>query len=190
MTNLSKREVVLLGVLFIAVCGALYFNFIFRPYLDKSDALGVEIEDCRTQINDSKLKKASIAMIDQKMDVIETEMKDKLKNVLDSIDNPAIIVMLNKNVAPLATNVTYSFSSTYKELGSNYITSVEVSFDSTEAKLLTILTNLRKATPVTRVETSAINVTDPATGVCKVTITVEYITASVTPTKTDFNDYK
>ena len=187
MTNLTKREVGLLVVLFIAISIAVYYNFVLRPYLDNKDAIDIEMTDSRTAINEAKLKKASIKMIDDKMAVIQTDMDQKLDTVLDSIDRPAIIVLLSKTIYPEATESTITFSPAYTELGSNYITTADISFHCTAEEFTTILTRLRTNIPISRVATSTLTVLEDGSGDYDAMIILEILTRSITPTNTEFN---
>lgn len=186
MTKLSKREFVLLVILFIAISGAAYYNFVLRPYYAASDEIDVQTAECQTAINDAIAKKTAIDLTDTKIKAIEDEMSNKLKNVLDSIDRPAIIVLLNKTLAPKATEIIYAFSPAYQELESNYITTVEISCKCTQGDFLGILADLRAAKPITRVLVSSIRVVDSTTDICDTTITLDVLTTSITPTNTDF----
>lgn len=186
MSNLSKREIGLLVVLLIAVCIAIYYNFVLKPYFADSEALRIETNDCRSAINDAKLKKASILKIDQDMKAIQTDMDQKLSNVLDSIDRPAMIVLLSKTLLPYVTSSTITFSPVYQELGSNYITTIEASFQCTNEGFIRILSNLRTAKPITRVVTSSIKLFDGTNGNCDAKIMIEIITSSIIPTNIEF----
>ena len=186
MTKLSKREKTLLIILLIALCGALYYNFVLKTYLAKNEEINIKINDTRTALNDSKLKAASILLVDQKMKLINDEMASKFEKVLDSIDRPAIIVMMDKVLLPQATNISFGFSPAYQELKSNYITTVEVSFQCTQDGFFQILSKLRTAEYVNRVITSSLKISDPNTGVCEGSISVDVLTKSIIPTRTEF----
>ncbi|MHB8962685.1 MAG: hypothetical protein ACYC5K_05980 [Saccharofermentanales bacterium] len=187
MTSLTKREVTLLVVLFIAISGAIYYNFVLKPYLADKEAMDIEMTDSRTAINEAKLKKASIKMVEDKMAVIQEDMDQKLATVLDSIDRPAIIVLLDKTLFPEASNSVFTFLPDYQELGSNYITTAEITFDCTPDEFLEILSRLRAAIPVSRVATSSLRKLEDDTGDFEAMITLEVLTRSITPTNTEFN---
>lgn len=184
MTKLSKREINLLAILLIALCGALYYNFVLKSYFTKSAAMVVKTSEVRTSINDSKAKSASILMLDKNIKEIQDTMAQKFSTVLDSIDRPAIIVMLDKSLLPQATSVTLGFDPSYQDLKSNYITSVEATFQCTEEGFRQILTKLKTAAYVNRVVASSLLVTDPASDMCNASISIEILTSSVLPTKT------
>lgn len=187
MTKLSKREIVLVIILFIAISCAVYYNFVFNPYLVKSDEITIKMSDTQTKLNDYKLKKASTKTVNSKMEVIKADLGSKLNRVLDSIDNPAIIVMLRKTLPPSATSTILGFSPTYQDLKNNYVTTVEVSFKCNQEGFVKVLTNLSTADYVNRVINSSLTVTDPLTNACDARISIEILTKSITPTKTVFS---
>ena len=186
MTNLSKREGVMVIVLSIAICGALYYNLVFKPFLAKNEEISTRITDTQTTLNDFKVKKASIIAVDKKLLVINTEMGENLERVLDSIDNPGIIVMLNKILPPIANTITLGFSPSYKDLGNSYITTVETSFLCNQEGFRQILENLSKSEYENRVINSYLKVVDPVTNSCEARISIEILTKSIIPTKTEF----
>lgn len=186
MIKLSKREIVLVVVLFIAISIAMYYNFVFKPYVAKSDEVALKISDTQSSLSDLKLKKASTNMINGKIEVIKTDLGVKLNRVLDSIDNPAIIVMLRKTLPPSATSTVLGFSPTYKDLKNNYVTIVEVSFKCNQEGFVKVLTNLSTTDYVNRVINSTLTVVDPVTNLCDARISIEILTKSITPTKMEF----
>lgn len=187
MNNLSKREIVLLSILFVAILGAVYYNFVLKPFLADREEINMQIDDCQTAISNAKMKTAAIASVEKQMEDINAAMGDKLANVLDSIDRPAIIVLLEKTIYPEAENSTLSFSPDYRELGSNYITTVTASFSCTGKEFLQILTKLRTNIPISRVVESSLRIVNEATGECEASITIEVLTTSIVPTNTEFN---
>ncbi|MHB1454466.1 MAG: hypothetical protein ACYCYM_11005 [Saccharofermentanales bacterium] len=187
MTNLSKREITLLLVLFIAISGAVYYNFVLKPYLADKESMNIEMTDAKTAISDAKMKKATIRSVDAKIAVIQTDMDQKLATVLDSIDRPAIIVLLNKTIYPEAKNSTITFAPEYTELGSNYITTADITFQCTAAEFATILTRLRTNIPISRVAASTLTALADGSVNYDATITLEILTKSITPTNTEFN---
>jgi hypothetical protein len=184
MSKLSKRETTLLVILIIALCGALYYNFVFKSYLATSSDIDVEKIDVSQSVSDLKMKYASIQMLDKNIKAIQDEMAPKFETVLESIDRPSIIVMLEKCLYPQATNVTYQFSPSYDNLNSNFITSVQVSFQCTPQGFRQILMNLRSADHVNRVLSSSLVLADPVTTESDASITIEILTKSVLPTGT------
>ena len=183
MTKLSKRETTLLVLLLIALCGALYYNFITKPYFAKRVDIVVKTSEVRASINDSKAKFASILMLDKNIKDIQDKMGQKFSKVLDSIDRPAIIVMLGKTLRPQATNITLGFPSSYQDLKSNYITTVETTFQCTQDGFRQILSNLATAAYINRVVTASLILTDPESGICSASASIEILTSSVLPTK-------
>ncbi len=184
MTKLSKRESVLLVLLLIALCGALYYNFILKPYLAKSVDIALKTGEVRVSISDSKAKSAATALLDKSIKDIQDKMGQKFEKVLDSIDRPAIIVMLSKTMRPHASNITLGFPPSYQDLKSNYITTVETTFQSTEDGFQRILTNLETAAYINRVIKASLILTDPEAGICSASVSIEILTSSVLPTKT------
>ena len=184
MTKLSKRETTLLVILLIALCGALYYNFVLKTYFAKSANIVLKTGEVMASLNDSKAKTASIMMLDKNIKEMQDAMAQKSATVLDSIDRPAIIVMLDKILLPQATNITLGFSSAYQDLKSNYITTVEVTFQCTGQEFRQILTKLKAATYVNRVVASSLMIVDPASDTCNAAISIEILTSSVKPTKT------
>ena len=184
MSKLSKRETTLLVILVIALCGALYYNFVFKAYLATSSDIDLEKVDVTQSVSDLKMKYASIQMLDKNIKDIEDEMAPKFEKVLESIDRPTIIVMLEKCLYPQASSVTYQFSPSYDNLQSNFITSVQVSFKCTPQGFRQILVNLRSADHVNRVISSSMVLADPVTSESDASITIEILTNSVLPTGT------
>ncbi len=184
MTKLSKREVTLLIILVIALCGALYYNFVLKPYLAKNVTISTKTIEVNKSLNDFKAKSNAILALEANIKAIEDEMAPKFKTVLDSIDRPAIIVMLDKNLQPQATNITLQFSPAYEDLKSNYITTVEASFQCTQEGFKQILSNLKTAAYVNRVIKSSLTIADPNTDSCNASISIEILTVAVLPTGT------
>ena len=184
MTKLSKREITLLILLVIALCGALYYNFVLKAFFNQTAIINAEMIEVTKTINDSKAKSASILTLDKSIKTIQDEMTAKFRPVLDSIDRPAIIVMLNKNLASQAANITYQFSPTFQDLKSNYITTVQATFQCTQAGFTQILLNLKAAEYVNRVITASYAVADPNTDSCEASVAIEILTGSLQPSKT------
>lgn len=196
MTSLSKREIGLLIFLLIALSLAGYYNFVLKPYFNDSDKITSEIMEANDSLNDLKMKTAATLMVDKKIVDIQDEIGKNLDKVLDSIDNPAIIVMLTKTLPPHAVNPNYSFSPSYKELNGTYLITVEATFQCTADGFKQVLTNLKNAKYLNRVITSsftiqATNTTGNATGAAAGTgdarVSIEILTKSITPTNTEFN---
>ncbi len=187
MSSLSKREIILLILLFIAIIGAIYYNVVLKPYFNNDVALDAQITDVNTSINDARQKAAVIEIINGKIKDIRTDMDQKFTNVLDSIDNPAIIVLLNKTVYPEAADPTFTFSPAYTDLGNNYITTVVAAFQCKKDDFGKILAKLRSTMPISRVTNASIQVVDEATKNCEATISINILTSSLVPTNTEFN---
>ncbi len=185
MTNLSKREIGLLVVLILAICGGVYYNFVLTPYFNSSADIDLKITDARSKLNDLKLKKASITMVDKKIADINKTIGQGLEHVLGSIDNAAIIVMLGKTLPPEAKETNIGFSSSYQDLKSSYITTVDISFTCTQDGFNKILDNLKNAQYINRVVVSSLNVSD--TNGWEGKISIEILAKTVTPTNTVFN---
>lgn len=186
MSKLSKREIVMLTVLIIAIISAGYYNFIFKPFQADAEEISLKINETKSTLSDLKLKKATIKMIDEKIVNINNEMKQKFDHMLYSIDNAAILVMLNKTLPPFATLSDITFASEYQDLKFCYITTINVTFKCDRAGFIKVLTNINNADYVNRIIGSKLSITDPASGACDASVSIEILAKSLIPTKIDF----
>ncbi|MHB1483953.1 MAG: hypothetical protein ACYCYI_04760 [Saccharofermentanales bacterium] len=186
MKKLTTREIVLLIILVIAIVGAGYYNIIFKPYLADNEEISAKIDEVKSDVNALKLKKASIKMIDDKIAGINNEMKDEFAHMLYSIDNASILMMFTKTLPPSATLTEITFHPDYQDLQNSYITTIDVNFRCNRAGFSTVLRNLKNAVYTNRVIKSNLKATTPGVDAYDASISVEFITKSVIPTKTDF----
>lgn len=181
MGKLSKREKGLLVVLVIAVAGLLYYNFILKDFIETYGNIGTQIKDTETKIQDLRLKKSSITMIDEKIDDLSAECQVDSDRVLDFIDRPKIIMALNKTISPYGDNINYQFPMTYVTLQDNFVTTAEISFKSTVEDFEKILNSLRNLEYINKITNASVSSVDPVSGNSDIRMEVEILTKDIYP---------
>lgn len=178
MKGLSKREAGLLAVLFVVLVLAGYYNFFLKGYLEKNSLLTTQISDAKTAISDSKVLLSAIVLMDKKIEELTTDIEEYTDELLPGLDRPEIIRVLDAAAYPYLSDSTITFNLSQKELGTNSVYTVVMSFKTTKANYITILENLRNANLVNRVITSSLNVDNPDTNECSAMILLEILTGN------------
>ena len=181
MKNLTKREAVMLIVLVIVLALAGYYNFFLKGHLERNLNVDDEVRTTIGAINDAKLKQAAIQITEKSIEEIGLEIAEYSENVLPGLDRPEILRMLDRSIYPYITNSVISFSSSYTELGSNYIFNVIVSFQTKRADYIVILEKLREEKMVSRVVTSSMALIDVGSDEATCSITLEFLTENNPP---------
>ena len=176
MKNLSKRELNMVIVLFVIIAVAIYYNFYFRTFLDENAFLDAEITSTRSLVNDAKLKTAAIAQTEIKIVEINEQIEEFSENILPGLDRPEIIRMLDRSIYPYMTGSEITFVTSYRDLGSNFIFTVEMSFSSLLEDYPTILSSLQNESIINRVVNSSLAITDSETDAITVRIAMEVLT--------------
>ena len=176
MKNLSRRELTMIIALFVVLVFAAYYNFFFSGYLDDNANLDADIASVRSQVNDAKLKSVAILQTEAKIEQINTEIAEFDENTLPGLDRPELIRMLDRSIYPYITGSQITFVTSYRDLGSNYVFTVDISFQSQLEDYTTILSSLQGESIINRVVNSSLAITDPETGAVSVRIAMEVLT--------------
>ncbi|MDD4188724.1 MAG: hypothetical protein PHX37_01390 [Eubacteriales bacterium] len=176
MKGLSKREAVMLAVLFAVLTLAGYYNFFLKEYIEKNDLVTAQIAEAKTEISDSKVVQSAIILIDKKIEELTKSIGEYSNELLPGLDRPEIIRILDTAAYPYLSGSTVTFDLSQKEMGTNSIYTVVISFKTTKDNFMTILENLRDANLVNRVITSSLSIDNAETDECSAMILLEVLT--------------
>lgn len=94
--KLSSRERIMLTILVIIAIYGLSYYFIFIPRLDKMDAIKLERENMKQQMDQLKQEIASVDSLEKDFDKMNSEIQEKSKTFLPSIFQSKLIIILNQ----------------------------------------------------------------------------------------------
>lgn len=155
--KLSKREISLLFIAFIALTGLLYYNYFYKPYQTEAAQLQTSIVEQRQQLDREKLEKTQIATQAQQIEQLKADLEGELQSIPVGIDEPELLVFLEETVADLSTNHNIQFMVEVQSLGYCQINKVTMSFSSDYPNMLTILKRLEKAPYRNRILNMTVN---------------------------------
>ena len=176
MKNITKRELIMIIVLLIVIVIAAYYNFFLKENLSKRSSLDIEIADVNSALRSAKLKNTAIDQTQIRIDEIKVEIESFKDFILPGLDRPQIIRLLDRSVYPFITDSVITFSSGYRDLGSNHIYVIMLSFNTQQENFTRILENLKNETILNRVVNSSTVIVDPDNNILSVRIEIEILT--------------
>lgn len=181
MSKLSARERNLIIVLGVAIVLMLYYTFVLKNFIAEYNDISMQIDNMGAQIDDARMKRASIRMIDEKTQEINEQISADIPRVIDSIDRAEILKMIHEAVIDFTDEIEYVFPMSYVSLKSSYITKAEITFKCPADDCLNVFRALRESKYMNRTITAYINTFDEETGMSDVTIEVEILAKNPLP---------
>ncbi len=192
MMKVSKRETILLVILFIMICGFLYYNFYFVNAMAEIDSLNAEVDTLNTQVRDAKQKAVAVDLLKKQVTDIQNEASVKLSKVISSIDQPDLLMMISNQLNGLSQESSISFAIDYQKLPSSRVTSVKVQFLTNYQSLKQILLRLNQAPYVNRVVIGTVETSSSMAGKTtgdnnlQASLSVEFFTRDNEPSGKDY----
>lgn len=149
--KVSKRETVLLIVLFVLICGFLYNKFFFVPIYNEITDLNQEIGVLTNDLKEIKIKQSAVEKLKVTVDELQAEAEIKLKDMMKTIDQPEMLVMISHQLDTLSSHSVYMFPREYEELNNCRIYTVRVQFMTDYSSFKQILSRLSNVPNVNRV---------------------------------------
>jgi len=176
MKNITKRELTLIVVLSVVIILAAYYNFFLKGNMDKSSSLDIETGDVRSALNDAKLKTAAVKQTQEKIDLLNVEIEEFQEFILPGLDRPELIRLFDRSLYPYITDSVVTFTSTYRDLGPNYVYVINLSFNTQQENFTKILENLKNEKILNRVVSSNITIIDYENSIISVGMSIEILT--------------
>jgi hypothetical protein len=143
--KITRREGVLLIVLFTLICGFLYYQFYFTDAMARLEESRQQNEALKIQLDDIRRKALAVNTLRQKLDILENEARQRMDRVIASADQPDLLVMLSEQLSGLAQKETVVFSVDTRQTTGGTLCTVTLRFATDYPSLQTFLARMQEA---------------------------------------------
>lgn len=143
MKKLSKKEIVLLLILAVLIIGALYYNYILMPYLDKISDVKKNISTAKAEMEILTIHNRNLLKAKDEVERLKAGLSGTLSDIPIGIDEAQLLVLCSRAIDDLGDNTVYNFDADVVQYEFYQINNVSVQLSTNYNNLLEILANFR-----------------------------------------------